>query len=113
MKVATRERDGREWWTFCSFDHYLSWRSERPSSRYFGEIVYEALERKESATAAIVGARLNELRTQRGWTQAEAASHCGVQQPVWSKWERGKQVPENREPVLAAFGVRWPELYGR
>lgn len=112
VRIATREREGREWWAFCGFEHYLSWRAARPSSGYYGEITYEALERKDTASAVIVGGRLRELRGGRGWTQAEAAEKCGVLQPVWSKWERGKQVPKNREPVLEAFGIRWAELYG-
>ncbi len=111
MRVATRERDGREWWAFCGFEHYLSWRGEHETASYYGQVMYEALERKDSAPPVIVGARLRELRTDRGWTQAEAAENCGVQQPVWSKWERGKQVPENKESVLAAFGIKWGELF--
>ena len=93
VRIATRGREGREWWTFCGFEHYLLWRAARPSSGYYAEITYEALERKETASPVIVGARLRELRTARGWTQAEAAEKCGVLQPVWSKWERGKQIP--------------------
>lgn len=46
-------------------------------------------------------ARLQEERKRLGFSQADAASNCGVSREVWGRYERGAAVPGGE--VLHAF----------
>lgn len=49
------------------------------------------------------GARLQELRERRGWTQGDLAQQCGVNRSTVGKWEAGLHKPDPRVlPVLAS-----------
>ena len=41
--------------------------------------------------AAKLGARLHDLRVDRGWTQTEAARRADVSKPLWTYWEGGRR----------------------
>jgi len=53
-----------------------------------------------SAEVVAIGARVGQLRKERGVTQAEVAELLGVTQPVVSEYERGS-IPLRADQVLA------------
>jgi putative transcriptional regulator len=60
-----------------------------------------------SAFSRAIGARLRELREERGWTQRELDSRLGILQSKLSKYESGTHQPSLRTLVRMAnlFGV--------
>jgi transcriptional regulator with XRE-family HTH domain len=60
-----------------------------------------------SAFSRAIGARLRELREERGWTQRELDSRLGILQSKLSKYESGTHQPSLRTLVRIAnlFGV--------
>jgi putative transcriptional regulator len=60
-----------------------------------------------SAFTRAIGARLRELREERGWTQRELDSRLGILQSKLSKYESGTHQPSLRTLVRMAnlFGV--------
>lgn len=54
------------------------------------------------------GLRLIALRKKKGWTQAEAAGKCGVDDGSWSNWENGampRDLPSVVEKIVRATDV--------
>jgi transcriptional regulator with XRE-family HTH domain len=52
---------------------------------------------EDPATSKIIdetGQRLTTIRKYTGATQGDVARICGADQSQWSKWERGKRIPE-------------------
>src|ERR1700724_2638076 len=60
-----------------------------------------------SVFSRAIGARLRELREERGWTQRELDSRLGILQSKLSKYESGTHQPSLRTLVRMAnlFGV--------
>jgi transcriptional regulator with XRE-family HTH domain len=58
-----------------------------------------------------VGRRLQRLRAEHGWSQAEVAERSGVPQPTISKIERGRKPrPGTGVRLAAAFGLTLDEF---
>lgn len=67
----------------------------------------------EYAELSVIGRRIRRLRMVREWTQGELAVKVGVEQPVVSKWERGKSLAalDTQKALAEAFGVDWAAIY--
>ena len=50
--------------------------------------------RADTATLTEIGGRLRAIRLACGLTQADVAKALGVDQSLWSKWERGQRTPD-------------------
>jgi len=48
----------------------------------------------DTAILAEIGGRLRAIRRAYGLTQAEVSAALGVDQSLWSKWERGQRAPD-------------------
>lgn len=53
------------------------------------------------------------LRIAKGWSQEEAAEHCGTNQKQYWNWEKGKSFPRNnsQKAIANAFGVPVSEIF--
>lgn len=48
---------------------------------------------------------LREMRRRRGWGQRAAATHLGIQQPNYARWESGHHIPlDVHQRILAVLG---------
>lgn len=96
------------------------------SDRYFGCRFAEALsqstlsavelrsEAASGASAASFGQRLQQLRSERGLTQAQVASALGVSKPTVWAWEHGKARPvAGRMAALAGLLGVTPGHFGQ
>ena len=61
-----------------------------------------------------LGMRLRVLRAERGWTQREAASHCGVTKETLGWLERGERQPHDitLAKIARGYGIPVEELLG-
>jgi transcriptional regulator with XRE-family HTH domain len=61
-----------------------------------------------------LSARIRELRTERGWTQAELAHEAGVTVGQVHRWEAGRSKPSGKNAVSLATALRTTpgHLYG-
>ena len=50
--------------------------------------------RADTSILAEIGGRLKAIRLAHGLTQADVAASLGVDQSLWSKWERGQRAPD-------------------
>ncbi len=60
-----------------------------------------------------IGARIREIRTNKGLTQVQLALLCGLKQPNILKYEKGQQSPslEVLEKIAKALRVDLKELF--
>jgi transcriptional regulator with XRE-family HTH domain len=60
-----------------------------------------------SVSRTVWAKHIRDLREARGWTQEVIAKRAGVKQPVYSKWEKGKAVPQLAKltRLAAGFGI--------
>ena len=67
----------------------------------------------ENPAAKLFRERIRQLREDRGWTQEQAAEHCGVGYKLYQLYEQGrKDNPGLRslEKLAAGFGLKIHEL---
>ncbi|MEN6316700.1 MAG: helix-turn-helix transcriptional regulator [Clostridiaceae bacterium] len=57
--------------------------------------------------------KLKHLRIEKGWSQYEAADHCGTNQKNYWNWENNKTYPTKifRKSIASAFGVLVNEIF--
>ncbi len=57
--------------------------------------------------------RLKQLRTEKKWSQYEAAERCGTTQKTYWMWETGQSYPlkNNRRYIAKAFGMTEKQLF--
>ena len=60
-----------------------------------------------------ISARLIELRTKAGLTQAQAARSMGFRQSTYSMWEHGQRVPrdDNKKRIAEFFEASVAEIF--
>lgn len=60
------------------------------------------------------GRRLRWQRVTRGWSQREAAEHCGIPQTTYSTYEAREDFPSEKalRKLAAGFMVDWEVLIG-
>lgn len=61
-----------------------------------------------------IGARLKQIRKEKGWTQKNFAEYVKIPYSTYSNYENGNRVPskEQLEKIVAALGITIPELLG-
>ena len=60
------------------------------------------------------GDYLKQRRTERGWTQPQAAARAGIEQSYLSKLENGKSIPSSEiyQRLVETYGLSAPDMIG-
>lgn len=55
--------------------------------------------------STVVGKRIARARDKKGWSQTDLAKAAGVHQGTVSKWERGRELPDDPRPLAKVLGL--------
>lgn len=57
--------------------------------------------------------KLQHLRSEKGWSQYEAADRCGTNQKNYWNWEKGRSYPLKvfRKSIANAFDVKVKDIF--